>query len=328
MSLTINIKVRTCSQLAVALSFLLMTINACKAPENIFTIGVITSTSTGNTAYEGFLAGMTHAGYVEGRNISYILKDVNEEDEQDVDSRIRELLGQDIDLLVAFGRQGSFRAKELTKGTDMPVLFCGNAWPVEDGLVESINHPGGNITGVKPANSIAKSLEWLKYIVPGLRKVWVPYNPDENLSVAELPALEKAASQLGIELVLAEIRSIKEAVAAIETLPEEINAIFSVPTSVIDPKNAEISQAAIKRRIPVGASIQMDDAVLITLTNDFYNAGEKTAWLAQQIHKGIKPADLPVETSEVKLIINLRTAEEIGLNIPDDMLGLATTIIR
>ncbi len=300
----------------------------CEAPAEPFTIGVVSSTSSGNKAYEGFQKGMTDAGYVEGKTVNYIFKGVQEKDANDIDSGIRDLLAQDVDILLTFGRQGSKRAKELVKGNGVPVLFCGSAWPVEDGLVESINHPGGNITGVRPANSISKAMEWLLVIIPTIKKVWVPYNPDENLSVAELPEVEKAASQLGVELIFCKIRSVEDAVAAVENLPEDIDAIFRIPSLALDLNSSRLSQAAIKKSIPMGASILLDEAVLVTLTNDFFNAGVKTAHLAQQIHNGVKPADLPVETLEVNLIINLRTAEEIGITIPDNILAQATTIIR
>jgi putative ABC transport system substrate-binding protein len=300
----------------------------CKAPEGIFTIGVVSSSSTGNKAYEGFQKAMAESGYIEGKNIRYIYKGIIEQDEKNVDAGIRELLALDIDILLAFGRKGAMRTRELVKGTDTPVLFCGDAWPVEDGLVESINRPGGNITGVRPANSISKALEWLVVIIPGIKKVWVAYNPDEMLSVAELPELEKAASQLGVELIFYKIHSVEEAVAAVEKLPEGIDAIFRIPSLTLDGRSSELSRAAIRKGIPVGASIQLDEAVLITLTNDFFNAGIKTAQLAQQIHHGVKPADLPVETSEVSFIINLKTAEAMGLHLPDDVLAQAATVIR
>lgn len=313
---------------ALSLALMVIASEGCKAPEKIFTIGIISSTSTGDIAYEGFREGMADAGFIEGKDVRYILKIINEADDADIDSAISGLLTQDVDILLAFGRRGSIRAGGILKGTDMPVLFCGNAWPVDDGLVESINRPGGNITGVSPANSIAKALEWLTMIVPGVKKVWVPYNPDDDMSMAEMPELHKAASLLGLELILHEVHSLEEAVSALEALSGDIKAVFRIPSSTLDKSRGELSRAAVNRGLPMGSSIQLNEDVLITLTNDFFDAGKKTARLAQQIHQGIKPADIPVETSEVLLTVNLKIAERLGIDIPDDMLARAKTIIR
>jgi len=314
---------------AVGLGLILAEFAGCKAREKIFTIGIVSEVSLNAEVLEGFKQGMIELGYIEGKNLMYINKSVKMLDKQDIEAGIKEVLSQDIDILLTLGRSVPIGAKELVKGTDMPVLFCGDAWPVEDGLVESLIHPGGNIVGVRAAESLPKALEWLVKIVPGAIKIWVPYNPDDNVSVSDIRHLEKAASPLGVEFVLHETRSVEEAVAAIGDLPKDIDAIFLVPSPTLNPGSEKLSQAAISRGIPVGASIRLDESILITLTSDFIDAGKKAARLAQRIHEdGIKPADLPVETSEVRLIINVKTAEEIGIVIPDNILGQATTIIR
>jgi len=221
------------------------------------------------------------------------------------------------------------QAKDVVKGTGMPVLFCGDAWPVEERFIESLTHPGGNLTGVRAAESLPKALEWLSKIVPGLKKVWVPFNPDDNVSVVDMHYLEEAASPLGIEFITRKVSSVEEAVTVIGDLPKDINAIFLIPSPTLDPGSGKLSRAAKGRGIPMGASILLDKSILITLTSDFMDAGKRAARLAQRIHRdGVKPADLPVETAEIKLIVNLKTAEEIGLDIPDNILSQATTIIR
>jgi putative ABC transport system substrate-binding protein len=156
----------------------------------------------------------------------------------------------------------------------------------------------------------------------------VPYNPDEEVLIAVLGDLDEASSQLGVELLLGEVRSVEEAVAAIESLPEDVDAIFRIPSGTLDSRNDELSQAAIERGIPMGASLPLDEAVLFTLAGDLFDTGRQTARLANQIRQGARPADLPVETAEFSLTINLKTAEAIGLDIPDEVLLQADTIIR
>ena len=210
----------------------------------------------------------------------------------------------------------------------MPVVFGAVSKVVEKGIVESIHQPGGNLTGTQTSNQSPKALEWLLTITPEAKKVYVPYNPDDIASITILDELNKALPQLGIELLLDEVHSVEEAVAAIESLPEDVDAIFRIPSPTLDPRNAELSQAAIAQGLPMGAGLPLDEAVLLTLATDLFEAGKQTARLAHQIRQGSKPADLMVETTGIFLAINLKTAETIGLDIPDEVLLQADTIIR
>ena len=173
-----------------------------------------------------------------------------------------------------------------------------------------------------------KALEFLKLTVPDLKQVYLPFNPDDAVSVDYLRELNKTGSQVGVELILHEIHSVEEAVTAIENLKEDIDAVFMIPSPTLNLKNSELSRAAIKRKIPMGAALQLDEDVLITFSADFSDAGKKMARMAEEILEGKNPADIPVETMEVKLIINLKTAEKIGILIPDGILVQADTIIR
>lgn len=117
-------------------------------------------------------------------------------------------------------------------------------------------------------------------------------------------------------------------IAVIENLPEDIDAIYRVPAPAIDCENSKLSEAAIKHRLPLLSSIPLDEGVLLTYATSFFKMGEQTARLAGQVLKGQKPADLPIETAEVTITVNLKTAERIGLTIPDIVLLQATDIIR
>lgn len=312
----------------IAFSLLLTTFIGCKAPTRIFHIGVVGLAIKDTSDLKGFLDGMSDLGYIEGRDIKYIYMDIPVLEKMVIDEKIKEILAEDIDMLIIKGNEVSIRAKELLKGTDVPALFIGSYWPVENGLVESLGLQGGNLTGVKAADSMSKSLEWLVKIIPDAKKIWVPYDPEDRVAASEIIKVEEAGSQLGVELVLFKAYPFEEAVAGIENLPKDIDAILRIPSAVLDQQNKELSRIAIERRIPMGAAIPLDESVLVTFVSNFQDAGKKTTRLAQQILQGAKPADIPVETSEIRLIINLRTAEEIGLHVPDDFLAQARTIIR
>lgn len=194
--------------------------------------------------------------------------------------------------------------------------------------MESLSHPGGNITGVRVTDTVSKALEWLVTVIPGAKKVYLPYNPKDVISTSPLEQANKTADQLGIEIVAHKIQSVEDAVAAIEAMPNDIDAVFRIPSVTLDPRNNELSLAAIKRGIPMGAGLWLDEDVLITFSPDFFQSGKQAARLADQILKGTRPADLPVEASDISLVINLKTAEKIGLHIPDNVLVQANRIIR
>jgi putative ABC transport system substrate-binding protein len=312
----------------VALISMFITSGGCKAPERIFTIGIPCQIPIDAPILEGFRTGMTELGYKEGKNIKYIYNTIPEMNNQVIEAKIKELLARDVDLLIILETEVALSAKEIVKGTNMPVLFSANLKSNENSLIESLNHPGGNLTGVRFANTNLKALEWLARIIPGAKKIYLPYNPDDVGITGELAGLDKTAYLLGIELVMDKIHSVEEAEKAIEGLPEDIGAIFRIPSPTLNARNIELSRAAIKRRIPVGASLLLDEDVLITLTCDFFDTGRKTARLAHQIHQGVKPADIPIESSEVYLTVNLKTAEKTGVTVSNDILAQAKTIIR
>ena len=309
------------------LTLLLIVFGGEEIQAKTFTIGIVTSVSIHKSTVEGFKAGMAQHGYVGDKNIKYIYNGLLGSDTQAIDAEIKGLMAQDIDLLVSVGTLPSVRAKDLVE-PDIPIVFSAFATPVERGIVKSIRNPGGNVTGVRLVNHIPKALEWLIMIAPGANKVYVPYSPEDEATRVYLEGLVETASLLGIKMELHQVYSVEEAVTAIETLRGDIDAVFRIPSPTLDPRNEELSRASIERGIPIGASLPLDESVLMTYGSDFFETGKQTARLVHQVLEGIKPADLPVETAESFLTINLRTAEKIGLEIPNDILIYANKIIR
>jgi len=312
----------------IAVIFILTASPAATASGKIFTIGIINVLTTHIETVEGFKTGMTELGYVEGKNVRYIYNGVFEVNDKIMFNEARNLMSRGIDLLVAVANGPAIQAKEALKGTDIPVLAAACGKVVEIGLIKNLKQPEGNVTGVRVAENVSKALEWLIMIAPNAKRIYLPYNPADDVSTVYLSGLDKVASQLGSELVLGKVGSVEEAVAAIERLPKDINAIFRIPSQTLGPRNSELSQAAIRRGLPMGAALPLDDAVLITFGSSSFEMGRQSARLAHQIHQGVKPSELPVETSEVLLTINLKTAEKIGIRIPDDILLQANKIIR
>ncbi|MBN1627860.1 MAG: ABC transporter substrate-binding protein [Deltaproteobacteria bacterium] len=313
---------------ALILSLLLMPAAGCGNRGKTITVGMAILTTSHISILDGFKAGMAEYGYVDGKNIRYIYNGLLEDNPAAIDREIGNLLSQDVDLLLTGGNMVSLRAKKAVEGTDVPIIIGASSRPVEEGLVDSLQRPGGNITGVRTADSIPKMLELLAMVVPDKRKFYLPYNPDDQVSVVSLKGLAESAAKMGIELVIQEIRSVEEAVSSIKTLPRDIGAIYRLPSPTLDSRNSELTMAALERGLPIGSVLPLDESVLLVLASDPFATGRQAARLADLIIKGAKPADLPVETADAYLTVNLRTAKKLGIGISNDILALANNIIH
>jgi putative ABC transport system substrate-binding protein len=278
---------------------------------------------------EGLKARMVELGYVEGEDITYIYNGVIEEVEA-IDSEIESLLAQEVDLLFVLGTPPALQAKQAVEGTDVPVIFSPVVNPVEEGVVDDIRRPGGNVTGVQATEFAPKALEFLLKIVPGTTKVYVPYNPEDRVSVTSIEPLKETASVLGVELVLGEVSTPEELSSVVEALPGDVRAIFLVAVPSIESNIAPMVEAAAERGIATGTvhPFYIKDGALYSYGGSLFAMGEQAARMVDQAFRGVAPADTPVEMAEGFLTINLPAVQAVGLDIPDDILQQADTIIR
>ncbi|MFN8453492.1 MAG: ABC transporter substrate-binding protein [Anaerolineae bacterium] len=308
-------------------------ISACSgvsaAQPKTYTIGVANEIQSLNKVLDSFKAEMTKLGYVEGENITYIYHNNSlGGDKQANEQEIKRLLDQKVDLLFTLGTAPTIAAKQAVEGTDIPVVFAPVLKPVEEGVVTSLRHPGSNVTGVQSLDAAPKALEWLLKIAPETKKVYIPYNPVDKVSVTTIKSLQDTAAPLGVELISDEVSTADEVMANIKALPKDA-AILFIPSPSLDAKLADFKKLAIERGIPAGSRSSSDPTdVIFTCATDSVRQGQQAAGLADKIFKGIKPGDLPVETAPFSVIVNLKTAQAIGLNIPDTLLRQANKVIR
>jgi putative tryptophan/tyrosine transport system substrate-binding protein len=301
-------------------------ISSCRE-EKVLNVGIVMDVSVFTRAVNGFKNRMTEFGYIEGENVRYIFYDPAGHKDMTVDNQINRVLSKKPDMMLALGYQAALKSKEAIKGTDKPLVVSLVKSSDLDEIAGNPREP--NITGVGITFHADKALEWLKAVSPGLKKVFVPINPVDSVSAENIAArLENVGSELGIEIIFAKVHSSEEAVARIESLPADVGAVFRIPSSSLDDKNDELSRAAIKRGLPMAASLQLDNDVLLTFASDLNDMGLQSARLAHQILLGVRPSDLPVETAEVYLTINTSTAEKIGLALPDKVVVQANKIVR
>jgi len=294
-----------------------------------YTIGVVNPSVNQESTVKGFKEGMTDLGYVEGKNVAYIYDGPVSADQ--LDAVAQGLVKAKVDLILTITTSATKAAQKATAGTDIAVVFIPVTDPVGAGVVASLTKPGGNTTGVTPATQEGKRLEWLLQVAPKIKQIYIVYNPKDQSPVLALKTVSETAAQLGVELITREASTTEEAMVAFKNIPKEADAIFLLPDSVVNARGADPYMIATELGLPSsGPNVAtVNDGALTAYGVDLTIAARKqAARLANQILQGTKPADLPVETTQLFSAINLKTAQAIGLGIPDAILRQANVIIR
>lgn len=301
-------------------------LTACGGEQDkIYTVGVINLTSDLETTVEGFKQGMIELGYTESENIAYIYEGPAK-DMDKLDPIAQSLVKEDVDLILSLTTPATQAAQRATANTAIPVVFVPVNDPVKAGLVNSIKQPGGNITGVLLGIQEARRLEWLLQVDPTIEQVYIPYNPQDRSATVSLETVKEAAPKFGIELITQEVTTADEVMAAAKNVPEEADAVFILPDSLVSGHSADFVH-----QLPTSGpnpELLERDGILSSYGIEQIATGKQAARLADQILRGVKPSDLPVETAEFFSAINLKTAKAIGLDIPDEILLQADTIVR
>jgi putative tryptophan/tyrosine transport system substrate-binding protein len=279
----------------------------------------------------GFRDGLKDVGYIEGKNLQLNIPNVKTYDElRPIASRYVE---EKMDVIVTDGGTATGIAKEATK--EIPIIFIwGLPDPVGAGVVKSLAHPETNITGLtsNPGPEIqGKRLELFKEAVPTLQRVVLLYNargenPGQAMSLA---VVKEVAPKLGLRLTEKPIRSAGEADEAVLSVSKETtDGIFTINSGLFGEPCKKFIAIAMQKRLPLtGCAIEL--GALLSYEPDRYRNGHRGAWYVDRILKGARPQDLPVEAPmKFELMINLKTAKQIGVTIPQSMLYRADKVIK
>jgi putative tryptophan/tyrosine transport system substrate-binding protein len=299
------------------------------AAPKTYTIGVINPSKNLDDAVKGFKEGLTELGYVEGKNVTYIYDGPVSVDK--LDAVAQDMVKANVDLILSITTPATKAAQKATAGTAIPVLFIPITDPVGAGIVASLTKPGGNTTGVTYTTQEGRRLEWLLQVAPTIKQVYIVYNPKDQSPVLALKSVSETATRLGVELITREASTPEEIEAAFKDIPKEADAIFFLPDTTVYARKADWLKLAIEHKLPTSGpnAGTVNDGALTAYGIDLAVAAKQGgARLADQILRGTKPADLPVEMAEFFLAINLKTAQAIGLNIPDEILRQAKTVVR
>jgi putative ABC transport system substrate-binding protein len=301
------------------------------AKPKTFTVGIFNPVAIGEVV-DGFKTGLANLKYVEGENITYIEPSKPASfDPTAFDAPAKELVDAKVNLIYCASTSACLAAKKATADTGIPVLFVAVSDPVSIGLVQDITKPGGNVTGIvsaaKDSANEGLRLEWL-IRASNAKRIFIPYGSADPATLAKLAAVQKAASTLSVELVLFEIKSPEEATAVAGKIPDDVDALFTFSERIFTVTILQdLADAAIAKKLPYSAP-SVEYGALISYAPKLAAMGEQSARLADQIFNGIKPADLPVETPEFFLSINLKTAEAMGFTLPNEVLEAANEVVR
>jgi putative ABC transport system substrate-binding protein len=273
-------------------------------------------------------------GYVQGRNIVLLQRFAGAQVDK-LEEAVISLVPQ-VDLLVVWGN-AALPAKRLAGG--VPTVFISIGFPVELGLVQSLAHPGGNMTGIAAEAALeinGKRLQILKEIVPGLDRVAVLRDvADRSIfygSGLEWTALDQAARGLGLTLVPADIKSADELETAFADMKKSgAEALFMTRTALLANAGKQIAELAIVTHLPSSCSFrsQVIAGGLVSLDADRLAMTRPAAAQIDKIIKGASPADIPVEQpTRFELYINLKTARLLNLTIPPSLLAQAEEVIE
>ncbi|MBN2393471.1 MAG: ABC transporter substrate-binding protein [Anaerolineae bacterium] len=312
-------------------------LSGCTTPQpKVYRVGILSGTEDFLPIADGLRTKMAELGYVEGENIIYDVQSANADPAAER-AMAEKLVNDKVDVIVSLATESSVIAKEVTQGTDIPVVFVFAGLEGAD-LVASVREPGGNITGVRypGPEQITRRLEILLEISPNVRRVWIGYDKNYPNAVPTLAVLRPLAVAKGIELVEAPCATIEEMAADLAARAQStdlgVDAIILMPDSFNHtPAGLEvISKFAAEQKVPLGGSFlyTVQLGAVFGNANDFVKMGELAAPLVDKVLKGTPAGTIPVVTPEQDLWINYKVAQELGLTIPEGLLRQAAEIIR
>jgi putative ABC transport system substrate-binding protein len=296
------------------------------------TVGFLRSSTFADVPHwvAAFRQGLKEAGFIEGQNVAIEYRSAENQPER-LPALVADLVREQVAVIVG-NNDSALAAKAATK--TIPIVFAAGSDPVRDGLVVSLNRPGGNITGVSFFSGVVgtKRLELLRQMVPRATVMAMLVNPNTPVTEAERKDVQAAAQAIGQQLVIFDVNSEHEIDAAFATLVQRGAGALLVGTGgFLNSKRERIVALENRYRLPASYS-QREGVVaggLMSYGTSITDAYRQVGIYVGRILKGEKPADLPVmQSTKFDLAINLKTAKVLGLNVPPTLLATADEVIE
>jgi putative ABC transport system substrate-binding protein len=299
--------------------------------EKVYKIGVLSAGSSETGGRSIVADAFRQLGYVEGKNLTFERRYA--EDRLDrLPGLAAELVSLEVEVIMAVGTLAPLAAKQAT--STIPIVMMSAGDPVGSGLVASLAHPGGNVTGMSlmAPDLGGKRLELLKELLPELSRVAILWNAANPYSALVFKETVGAARTLGVELQSLEIREPPDIDGALEAaVGQHADALITVEDPLTSDLRKKIAEFATDHRLPTisGLKVFADSGALMSYGADLADVLRRSAVYVDKILKGAKPSDLPVEQpTKFELVINLKTAKSLGLTIPALLLARADEVME
>ena len=302
-----------------------------KSPSRIGVLWHAGSAEEEGPYLEAVRQGLRDLGYVEGRNITLVNRFPNEEPER-FRSMAAELASLKPDVLLAAGGPAAIAAKNAT--TTIPVVFIVVPDPLGSKLVDSLAHPGGNVTGLAnfAVQLSAKRLEYLRAAIPGLARVALLVNPNVQITHRYMEESAAAAAELRLAIQPVEARSLDDLEGAFDVMVKaRVQAVAVNAEGLFFQGRTIVAKLALARGLPtcVFSRETLEAGAFMSYGPDQRAIFRRATVYADKILKGAKPADLPVEQpTQFELLINRKTAKALGLTVPQSLLRRADEVIE
>ena len=315
-----------------AMLFALCTSVEAQQPKKIPRVGYVSGagTTAGSPSVEAFRQGLRDLGYVEGKNIEVEYR-YPEGGPERIRSAVDELVQLKVDVLVTTA--GVRVAQETTK--TIPIVIVSRNDPVAAGVVDSLARPGGNVTGIArmTLELNGKRLELLKETIPRVTRVGVLWDTNVRSPGIAFKEYEAAATALELQTLSLEVRSPNPNLdgAFQAAVKHRVHALVTILNPTLNRYQKEIAGLAIKHRLPsmFESTTYVQAGGLMSYGSDDTANFRRAAYFVDRILKGAKPADLPIEQPmKFEFVVNLRTAKQIGVTIPQSVLFRADRVIK
>jgi putative ABC transport system substrate-binding protein len=277
-----------------------------------------------------FVQRLRELGWIEGRTVAIEFR-WGEGQRARYAASIAEFLRLKVDVIVTHGEGAVLTAKQAS--SVVPIVFPVAANPVENGIVDSLARPGGNLTGLslQRADTAAKRVEILREIVPRLHRLAILADRGTPGGILEASEVQATVEKLGLEGVRSYIEQGDEIGSAFEALKGRVDAIYVAAGPLVFVNRASISTLALGARLPTIYAVReyADAGGLISYGPNFADLFRRSAELVDKVMRGMNPADIPVEQpTKFDLVINLTTAKALGLKISEAFLLRADEVIE
>jgi putative ABC transport system substrate-binding protein len=305
---------------------------AARAQQSMPVIGFLRSATLADATHLviGFRQGLNEAGFVEGRNVAVEYRSADGQNDR-LPALIADLIGRQVAVIIA--NAISARVVKATT-TTVPIVFASGGDPVKDGLVTSLNRPGGNVTGVVFFSETlgTKRLELLRQLVPKATTIAVLVNPATPGTEEERSDIAAAAKAIGQQLIILDVNSVRDIETAFATFVDRGGGALLVGSGAFTTSHRErLVALAARYRLPALYPLReyVSAGGLMSYGTSITDAYRQAGIYAGRILKGENPGDLPVmRSTKFEFVLNLKTVKALGLEIPPTLLALADEVIE